>query len=228
MALLLLVLLIFANLVLRPGPNSSNGPRQRRPLFDKTAFTDWPYLLFVLGCFSVFLGMYTPFVYVQTYALDREIVSQDLALYMLAILNSSSIFGRILPAFLAQSLGPMNTIIGAAITLAVTSLCLISATSLPRLLVTVLAQGFFTGTFFALQPTIFVRLTGDPKRIGTRFGMAFSVMSFALLFGPPAAGALRREHGYNAAWIWAGVTIFTGGVLILTSRLCKDRRSWKV
>ncbi|KAF5024491.1 hypothetical protein F66182_3431 [Fusarium sp. NRRL 66182] len=221
-ALLMLVLLGFANLVLRSGQNPS-GPRHRRPLLDKTAFTDWPYLLFVAGCFSVFLGMYTPFVHIQSYALDREIVSPDLALYMLAILNSSSIFGRILPAFVAQHLGPMNTIIGTAIVLTITSLCLMSATTLPRLLVTVLIQGFFTGSFFALQPTIFVRLTSDPKRIGTRFGMAFSVMSFALLFGPPVGGVLRRSLGYNAAWAWAGITIFIGSILILAGRLCRDK-----
>ncbi|KAH7178812.1 FAD binding domain-containing protein [Fusarium sp. MPI-SDFR-AT-0072] len=224
MALLLLVLLAFSNLVLRSGPNSS-GPSQRRQLLDTTAFTDWPYILFVAGCFSVFLGMYTPFVYVQSYALDNNIASSDLAGNLLAILNSSSIFGRILPAFLAQSLGPMNTIVSAAVLLATTSLCLISATTTPRLLVTVISQGFFTGSFFALQPTIFVRLTSDPRRIGTRFGMAFSVMSVALLFGPPVGGALRRSMGYTAAWVWAGLTIFIGGILILCSRLLKDKKS---
>ncbi|KAF4991506.1 hypothetical protein FGRMN_7780 [Fusarium graminum] len=224
MALSLLVLLLFSNLILRPGPNS-NGLTQRRQLLDKTAFADWPYVLFVAGCFSVFLGMYTPFVYIQSYALDNKIASPDLAGNLLAILNSSSIFGRIVPAFLAQSLGPMNTIISAAVLLTTTSLCLISATTTSRLLVTVICQGFFTGSFFALQPTIFVRLTGDPQRIGTRFGMAFSVMSVGLLFGPPVGGALRRNMGYTAAWVWAGLTVFIGGVLILCSRLLKDKKS---
>ncbi|WZH48405.1 riboflavin transporter mch5 [Fusarium acuminatum] len=226
-ALLLLILLLFSNLVLRPGLNSG-GPTQRRPLLDKTAFTDWPYVLFVAGCFSVFLGMYTPFVHIQSYALDKKIVSPDLGLYLLAILNSSSIFGRIVPALIAQSLGTMNTIIASAIALAVTSVCLISATTTARLLVAIISQGFFTGSFFALQPTIFVRLTSNPKSIGTRFGMAFSVMSFALLFGPPCGGALRGVFGYGGAWAWAGITIFVGGLIILYSRFLKDKRSLRV
>lgn len=221
-ALLLLILLLFSNLVLRPGLNSG-GPTQRRPLLDKTAFTDWPYVFFVAGCFSVFLGMYTPFVHVQSYALDKNIMSPDLALYLLAILNSGSIFGRILPALIAQSLGPMNTIIASATALAITSACLISATTSARLLLTIISQGFFTGSFFALQPTIFVKLTSDPKRIGTRFGMAFSIMSFALLFGPPCGGALRGVFGYVGAWVWASITILVGGFLILYSRLLRDR-----
>ena len=224
-ALLLLVLLGLANLTLRVR-GVTEGKSQRRSLIDRDAFRDWPYIFFVGGCFAVFLGMYTPFVYIQTYALDHEIASPQLALYMLAILNSSSIFGRILPALLAQKVGPMNMIILTAIVLAITSLSLIAATTLSRLLVTILVHGFFTGTFFALQPTIFVKLTADPRKIGTRFGMAFSVMSFALLFGPPIAGALRRAKGYNAAWIWAGICIFIGSMLIAGGRLMKKKSIW--
>ena len=225
MALILLILLLFVNIAIRP---RGSGGTSRRPFIDKTAFTDWPYLMFDAGCFAVFLGMYTPFVHVQSYALDRGIVSSDLALYLLAILNSSSISARIAPAFLAQDSGPTNTTAGAPTGQATTSFRLIVATTAPRLLTTVIVQGFITGSFFAMQPTIFVRLTGDPKRIGTRFGMAFSVMSFALLFGPPVGGALRKSLGYTAAWVWAGLTILTGGILILCSRLLKDRRSLKV
>lgn len=226
-ALLLLLLLGFANYTLRVR-NAVGGKPQRRSLIDREAFSDWPYLLFVAGCFAVFLGMYTPFVYIQTYALDNDIVSPQLALYMLAILNSSSIFGRILPALLAQKVGPMNMIILTAFMLGITSLSLIAATTLPRLLVTILFHGFFTGTFFALQPTIFVKLTADPRKIGTRFGMAFSVMSFALLFGPPIAGALRRAKGYNAAWIWAGICVIIGGTLIAGGRFKKKSNVWNV
>jgi MFS family permease len=71
-------------------------------------------------------------------------------------------------------------------------------------------------------------LTSNPKSIGTRFGMAFSVMSFALLFGPPCGGALRGVFGYGGAWAWAGITIFVGGLIILCSRFLKDKRSLRV
>lgn len=223
LALVLLVLLGVANIVLRTRDPKSQG-RKRRSFIDPTAFRDWPYLLFVGGCFVVFLGMYTPFVYIQSYALDENIVSPDLALYFLAILNASSIFGRILPSLVAQRIGSMNMIIGTTIALSITSLSLIAAKTQARLIVAIVFQGFFTGTFFALQPTIFVRLSADPSKIGTRFGMAFSVMSVALLFGSPISGALRKQMGYNAAWVWAGITIFCGGMVILASRVLK--RQW--
>jgi hypothetical protein len=36
---------------------------------------------------------------------------------------------------------------------------------------------------------------------------------------------LRRSLGYTAAWVWAGVTVLVGGMLILCSRLLKDKKS---
>lgn len=221
MAFLCLFLGIIANLVLRV-PDPSAARRPPRSLIDPTALRDWPFVLFVFGCFVVFLGLYTPFVHIQTYARRESITSPSLALYILAILNSSSIFGRILPSLVAQHIGPMNMIICTSIALSVTSFCLTTTgTSLARLLVAAIVYGFFTGTFFALQPTIFWRLSADPRTVGTRFGMAFVVMSVALLFGPPIAGALLDNEGYDAAWVWAGAVILAGGGLILTSRVKK-------
>lgn len=220
MAFLCLALLLVANLVLRL-PDSSKTKRKPRSLIDATALKDWPFLLFLLGCFVIFLGLYTPYVYIQSYALTESITSPNLALYVLAILNASSILGRILPILLAQRLGPMNIIIGTAFVLSTTCLCLTTTTNLAGLLAANIVYGFFTGTFFALQPTVFVRLTSDPRTMGTRFGMAFAVMSLALLFGPPISGALMGELGYKAAWIWAGLAIFAGGLAIAASRVCK-------
>lgn len=219
MSFIMLALLLLANLVLKI-PAASAGKRKPRSLVDPVAFKDTPYILFVLGCFTVFLGLYTPFVHIQSYTLKNKIASPRIALYMLAILNGSSIFGRIVPILMAQRVGPMNMIIGTAFALSITAFCLVTATDVARLIIAIIAYGFFTGTFFALQPTIFIKLSSDPSKIGTRFGMAFSIMSFALLFGPPLSGALLGGLGYNAAWIWAGVVVLLGGCLILASRLC--------
>lgn len=222
MAFLSLFLGTLAILVLRVPDASAAARRPPRSLIDPTALRDWPFVLFVLGCFIVFLGLYTPFVHMQTYALHESITSPSLALYILAILNASSIFGRVLPSLVAQHVGSMNMIIGTCIALATTSFCLTTTgTSLARLLAAAIVYGFFTGTFFALQPTIFWRLSVDPLTVGTRFGMAFVVLSVALLFGPPISGALLDNTGYDAAWIWSGATILAGGGLILASRIKK-------
>lgn len=196
-------------------PGRSGG---RRALVDRSAFRDFPYLLFVAGCFSVFLGMYTPFVYIQTYAVDSGLIGPGFATYLLAILNAASILGRILPSMISHRVGVMNTIIVSIAVLCITALCLLAVKSGAGVVIVVVIYGFVSGTFFATQPTVFVRLTANRAYIGTRFGMAFTVMSVALLFGPPVAGALRREFGYNGAWIWAGVSLATATLVVGCSR----------
>ncbi|KAG7140527.1 Aspyridones efflux protein apdF like [Verticillium longisporum] len=168
---------------------------KRRAFVDRSVTHDMPYLAFLVACVFVLLGIYTPFVYIQSFALDNDIVSTGLATYILAILNASSIFGRIVPNFFAAQVGAMNMSVMATATLCLSSFCFMAAQNAAGLIAVAVIYGFVVGTFFALQPTIFVRLTPDPTYIGTRFGMAFTVMSFALLFGPPIAGALRREFG---------------------------------
>ncbi|KAI9172558.1 putative pyoverdine/dityrosine biosynthesis protein [Paramyrothecium foliicola] len=223
-ALIFLLLLVVANLVLRP-QKAPKEKRTRRSLVDATAFKDWPYVLLVLGMFITLLGLYTPFVHVQSYAIDKGLASEELSFYMVAILNSSSIPGRILPLTLAQQIGPMNMIVITAAGLGITSLCLTTATSLARLLVAIVFYGFFVGTLFALLPTLIVRMTSDIRRVGSRFGMAFATFSVAFLFGPPVAGALRREYNYNAAWIWAGTVTLVGGVVNALARM--NKAGWK-
>ncbi|KAH7305837.1 major facilitator superfamily transporter [Stachybotrys elegans] len=218
-ALILFVLLVVANVVLRP--RNPSGQQKRRSLVDRTAFTDWPYVLFVMGCFVVFLGLYTPFTFGQSYALSEKIVEEGFAFYLLAILNSSSILGRILPMMAAPKLGAMNMVTITAMLLGITGLSLMAATSTARLLVVIVFYGFFAGTFFALLPTVIARSTSNPATIGTRFGMAFALFSIANLFGPPIAGALLDRLGYDAAWIWAGTVLLIGAWIQALARTTK-------
>ncbi|KAI1841010.1 hypothetical protein JX265_012887 [Neoarthrinium moseri] len=219
-ALVALVLLGAANLVVRV-PES---PRQRRRLVDRASLSDWPYVLFVLGCFTVFLGMYTPFFYVQSFAIQSGITSQNVAFYIVTAMNLASIPGRIIPALLAQRLGPLNMIIAASIALAATGLGFLGTKNVISVYAVAIVYGFFTGAFFALQPTNFVQLTSDMRILGTRFGMAFTVMSVALLFGPSISGALQDAYGYYASWVWVAVTILAGGLIIGAASVMKTRK----
>ncbi|CRK36028.1 hypothetical protein BN1708_006886 [Verticillium longisporum] len=173
---------------------------KRRAFVDRSITHDMPYLAFLMACVFVLLGIYTPFVYIQSFALDNGIVSAGLATYILAMV------------------GAMNMSVIATATLCLSAFCFMAARNAAGLITLAAINGFVVGTFFALQPTIFVRLTPDPTCIGTRFGMAFTVMSFALLFGPPIAGALRREFGYDGAWGWAGATLGVGILFLALSR----------
>lgn len=69
-------------------------PPKSRSLFDPKAFFIPAYSLVTLGFFLGFMGLNMPFFYAQVYAIKRHITNEDLAFYLLAILNSTSSFGR--------------------------------------------------------------------------------------------------------------------------------------
>lgn len=72
-------------------------PASKRKLVDWTAFTEPAYVLFILGGMITFLGIYVPFFYIQYYATSTGITDSNLGFYLLPILNSASVGGRILP-----------------------------------------------------------------------------------------------------------------------------------
>ncbi|KAK1623672.1 major facilitator superfamily transporter [Colletotrichum phormii] len=215
-ALIALVTLGVANLVIKT--SKLKIPLKRRPLVDKSVFHDLPFLLFLGACCLLFLGMYTPYVYVQTYALENHMASENVALYLLSMLNGASIVGRIVPNFFAPYIGIMNMIASAVFVMSIAAFCFAATNSQASLIAVTVVYGFFSGTFFGLQPTTFVKLSADKSYMGTRFGMAFTVMSVALLFGSPIAGALSRSHGYLSGWIWSGCCLAASGMTICIAR----------
>jgi MFS family permease len=72
-------------------------PAKSRSLLDLKAFLIPAYSLQVAAFFCGFMGLYMPFFYAQVYALERHITNEDLAFYLLAVMNSTSVFGREYP-----------------------------------------------------------------------------------------------------------------------------------
>ncbi|RBQ70486.1 hypothetical protein VDGD_09873 [Verticillium dahliae] len=100
---------------------------KRRAFVDRSITHDMPYLAFLVACVFVLLGIYTPFVYIQSFALDNGIVSAGLATYILDILNASSILGLIVPNIFAAEVGAMNMSVIATATLCLSAFCFMAA-----------------------------------------------------------------------------------------------------
>ncbi|KAK5012603.1 hypothetical protein LTR60_004295, partial [Cryomyces antarcticus] len=146
-------------------------PAARRKILDLAAFREPAYFCFVLGGFLGFMGLYAPFFYVQTYAITNKITNPNLAFYLLSIINSASIFGRLIPNLVADKTGPFNMIVPCALISGILSLCLIPIKTVGPLIVFCILYGFFSGSFVSLPPTIFVHLSPNRGHIGTRMGM---------------------------------------------------------
>ncbi|PSN67532.1 MFS general substrate transporter [Corynespora cassiicola Philippines] len=195
-------------------------PAKSRSLLDLPAFRIPAYTLNVLGFFVGFMGLYMPFFYSQVYALQRRITSDDMAFYLLAIMNSTSVFGRILPNWAADYLGPFNVVIPCTIMSGVLCFCFISATSSAGLIVLIAFYGFFSGTFVSLPPTIIVHLSLNARdKIGTRLGQSFAVVAVGLLIGTPIGGAILDRSGFDAIWIYGGCMLAGGAVLLVGARV---------
>lgn len=70
-------------------------PPAKRSLWDWSALREPAYVIYVLGAFVAFMGLYVIFFYISYYALSQHIAGENLAFYLLPILNAFSVFGRV-------------------------------------------------------------------------------------------------------------------------------------
>ncbi|GAM84094.1 hypothetical protein ANO11243_020860 [Dothideomycetidae sp. 11243] len=194
-------------------------PPGKRKLLDLPSFKEPPYTLFVLAGLVAFAGLYPPFFYIQSFAQDKHIMGDNLSFYSLAIINSASIFGRIIPNLLADFVGPMNMIVPATLISGIIALCLIAARTVVPLVILCILYGFFTGSLVSLPPTIFVSLSQHKRHlIGTRMGMGFFFYSIGLLIGTPAGGWILDSSGFNGIWIFAGTLLVVASGIMFAAR----------
>ena len=201
-------------------------PAQKRPLVDWTAFREAKFVLFVLGGLIGFMGLYTLFFYVQFYALQKHITTESLAFYLLSILNSASVFGRLLPNIVADKAGPLNIIIPCATISGILIYCLIPTSSVGAIVVITALFGFFSGSFVSLPPTIVVHMTANRGLIGTRMGMTFAMVGVGVLIGTPIAGAILDASSFTDVWIFGWTGTVVGAALMAASRVAF--KGWKL
>jgi MFS family permease len=195
-------------------------PPTRRALIDPSAFKHAAFMAFCIASFITFLGLFQLFFFVQGFAITNNITTENLAFYLLSILNATSVFGRIVPNILADKIGPLNVIIPCAIISGALTLCLIAVKNVGGILVVILLFGFFSGSLVSLPPTVVVHLTKDRRFIGTRMGMLFSFTATGVLVSTPIGGALLKTNSdYWKTWVFGGVLCVVGGASMAISRI---------
>ncbi|KAI9827424.1 MAG: hypothetical protein M1819_006965 [Sarea resinae] len=188
------------------------------PLILYRAFEDPAYSFQVAGLSFVFLGLMTPMFYLPSYSRQHG-MSQDLSFYTLAILNATSLFGRLLSGYFAQGLGRFNLVIFSSAVAAILCFCLMRINTSAAIIVFAALYGLPSGSIVAMLPTVVALVTPEPNQIGTYIGMALGVASIAGLVGTPITGALISHYGgYDQALIFSGVVMIFGASLILRAR----------
>ncbi|KAI9892315.1 MAG: hypothetical protein M1814_001514 [Vezdaea aestivalis] len=208
-------------------------PKTARPLLDLSAFKSLPFDFFTLGLFFIFIGLYVPFFYMPSYAALVLHTSPDLAFYLIAVLNGSSAVGRVGLNFLADKIGPLNTLVPCAALSGILCFVWIGVrSSLGGLITLCILYGASSGAVVSLPPTVLAGLTPDLGMVGTRMGMSFMLSSFGLLIGSPIAGTLlnMKEAKFETAQAFAGATLIIGaafmGLAWVTAR--RGSSSWRI
>lgn len=178
------------------------------------------FVLTVAGAFCFFWGMFLPFTFVITQAM-RYGMSEQMANYLIPILNAASVFGRTVPGYIADKIGRFNVMILTTFLSAilVLALWLPSRGNVPVIIFSAL-YGFGSGAFVSLAPAVVAQIS-DLREVGVRNGTFFAIISFAALTGTPIGGALVPNvlHGsYTRLQIFSGVVMFAGATLFVAAR----------
>ncbi|KDQ61330.1 hypothetical protein JAAARDRAFT_30747 [Jaapia argillacea MUCL 33604] len=220
--------LIAANLLLK-----TRLPKRKHGKFvDFGVFKDTTFAIYTAGAFFVLLGLYLPFFYLQSYALLKGI-DQNLAFYSLTILNAASLFGRVVPNYLADGFGTLNILIPACFAASALIFVFLAVHTAAGLIVFAIFFGFFSGTYVSIIPAGTASLTKDMSTIGIRNGMSFFMVGWAALFGTPIAGAIVSHQGGETFWgavVFSGVSALFGvGLLVWArERQVKVKGTWRV
>ncbi|KAI1608384.1 MFS transporter, MCP family, solute carrier family 16, member 10 [Exophiala viscosa] len=203
-ALVNLVLLIFANLFIRSRLPPQKASKENM-LPDFRIFRDPVFALTTFGVFFVEWGLFVPLTYLSSYALSNGISTQ-FSYQLIAILNTGSCFGRYFPGFWADKIGRFNSM---CITL---TLCLIFTLafwlpangSMPLIIIYALSFGFASGSGISLTPVCVGQLC-RVENYGRYYATCYTLVSFGSLTGIPIAGQLvTRCNGQY----W-GLIVFT-------------------
>lgn len=172
---------------------------RKRALVDRDALRDPAFVLFVLASTFMFLCLYTAFFYVQLFDELHHLSSLGFAPYTATLLNVGSVFGRVVPKYLANKLGNVNIIVVCALASAILLYIWMGVHNLASLMVFALLYGVFSGGIISVILAAILTLSPDMGLVGTWMGMTFTLTGIAVLVGTRWCPS-RRLHRDRVAW----------------------------
>ncbi|KAI0414294.1 putative MFS monocarboxylate transporter [Xylaria grammica] len=213
-------------------------PRAEHPI--KVMFKNFTFVLLCLGLALTYLGLFTPFFYVSTYAVSKG-ASSSTAFYLISAINAASFFGRVVPGQLADRYGHFNICTLSVLTSGIIAFTWTAAYNLPGMIIWSIAYGFTSGAVISLQSACAGKIS-KPEQQGTALGLVLGTVSVTQvssiasyrsspanqgnrsLVGTPISGQILSRGGYLGLGIWTGVTLLTGGLVLVLARLKLDRK----
>ncbi|EXJ84172.1 hypothetical protein A1O3_04839 [Capronia epimyces CBS 606.96] len=194
-------------------------PPRNTSFFLPRAFKELRYTSLVGSSFFLIMGLFPPMFFLPSYAIAHG-MSSELAFYLVAILNSASLPGRVIPGFLADRFGRLNMLFLAGLSTGILSLCWQACHTNAAILLYTVLFGFCSGAIISGQVVALATVPKDPRNIGTYLGMGLGAAALATLVGPPAGGAMvKNYHAYTQVSIFSGVVCLVGAALVIPAKL---------
>ena len=147
----MLPLLIIACLTVRSPPSISQPDASNADVqeskghkTDLSIAKSFTFQLMCAGLAICSLGLFSPFFYTTSYATSLG-MSASVSFYLVSVINGASLFGRVLPGFLADRFGCFNLCSMAILISGVIALCWTEAENVAGLIVWSAAYGFASG-----------------------------------------------------------------------------------
>lgn len=187
-------------------------PHQRPPPFNFSSLSEYTFMIFNISVFFIFTGIYFPYFYIPVYG--KSVGSSDFSAYFVSIINLASIFGRIIPSFIADRKGPLNMFIVSSVGLVVLTYLWIGIRTMVGLIIFSILYGFFAGAAMSLPTAVIAKLSSNLSYLGTQMAVSYGFSGVGFLIGTPIAGAILTHS--NNTFFWAQIfsaTVMLVGVL---------------
>ncbi|KOS40157.1 hypothetical protein ACN38_g9020 [Penicillium nordicum] len=214
-------IILFNSVIIVKFTRSRITPRGSPPWVDLSAFRERPYLLFSIGSFLIFEGIYFAYIYVRQFAQAHTGFTASESLLLLILMNGVGIPSRIASAFVADRwLGAVRTCIAVSIPCGIAILGWIGVHTHAGMFIWATVYGLLVNCAQGQLPAANAYFgSKDPEKSGTRVGMITTINSIPLLTGPYIAGRLIALRGgdYLYAQLFGGICILTGALFVAGS-----------
>ena len=223
-----LACLTVSNILVRPRLPPSPQAKKAK-IFSLQLFGDPAFSFFTVSLFGIEVVLFGALGILPTYASLGADYPAATGFYLIAIMNGSSCFGRIIPGFISDIVGRFN-VLGVMMVATLVLMLVIwlpfGQTSLTALYIFVALFGFCTGSWMAMAPACIGQLSGA-QHFGRYFGTSYFIASLATLVCIPISGELVERTGPRVLVAFlSGVLLISIGTAIV-SRLALLGWRWK-
>lgn len=204
-------------------------PPSKPPLIEWSVLNDKFFILYLISNTVSFFALFPPLFFLPSYAASMN-ASPNITKYILTIANAGSVIGRILPGFVGDKIGRVNSLIPCLFFSGLTTLVFwLPCRGDALLVVFAITFGISSGAVVSLGPATLGQLFGVAN-LKSRLSLFMLLSGPGCLAGPSISGAFLPSgtnsgiEGYYKAQIFCGVLFFVSASVLVVLRLLISKK----